>query len=183
MHFRLSDALHHQQWLHLSVHIQMAPQRTELLTHWVDFLTSWYCQFISGILNNHPLQQRRSAKYNPVKWWAHEHRTAFNSSLSFNYPHFNLHTGNTDKVWKSRFWQTLAPPREVVEASPCLPGQSQLPENPQRTSFGYGYLNGHIHPPHSWELPSTIPLPKYLPILSNSSLSNKIMENLVCLYD
>lgn len=60
MHFSLSDALHPQQWLYLSVHTQMAPCRTELHTHWMDFLTSWYCQFIRGKFNNHPQHQRRS---------------------------------------------------------------------------------------------------------------------------
>lgn len=165
MDFILSDALHHQQWLYLSVHIQMAPHRSELHTRWVDFLTSWYCQFIRGKLNNHPLQQHRSAKHNPVKWWAHEHRMSFQLFSQLKLSSLQSpHRTQRHKIQKSRFWQILTSPWEVVEASPCLSGQSQLPEDPLRTSLGCGHLNGHrnSHPPplcpHTFPVPVTSPL-------------------------
>lgn len=179
MHFSLSDALHHQQWLYLSVHIQMAPHRTELHTRRVDFLTSWYCQFIRGKLNNHPLQQHRSAKYNPVKWWTQEHRTSFQlfsllkpSSLQPNLKEQVLTDINTSM-------RGCGGSTSPVRATPgARKSMESLP-----SSLGCGYLNGHVHPPHhSQELPST-PLPKHLPSPCNISLSNRIMENLVCLYD
>lgn len=146
MHFLLSDALHHQQWPYLSVHIQMVPHRTELHTHWVDFLTSWYCKFIRGKLNNHPLQQRRSAKHNPVKLSTHEHRTSFQLFPQLKLPSLqSSHRTHRHKIWKRRFWQIFPPPWEVVEAWPCLSGQSRkITENP----LGCGYLNGP-HPPSS----------------------------------
>lgn len=88
------------------------------------------------------------------------------------------------RMWKSKPWQTLTPLSEIVEASPHLSGQSQADRRAAvnlPASFGCGYLSGYVHPPHLPELQSTTPLTTHLPSPCNLSLSNKLMENLVCL--
>lgn len=166
--------------LSFSTYSNGSSQKWTSHAHWVDFLTSCYCQFIRGKLNNHPLQQRRSAKYNPVKWWTDEHRMSFQLFFQLRLSSLqSSHRKHRHKIWKSRFWQTLTPPWEAVEASPRLSGQSQLPEihwEPPLAEWARS-------PSSLMGAPSTSPPPSHLPSPCNISLSNKIMENLVCLYD
>lgn len=106
---------------------------------------------------------------------------AFNFSLSSNYPHFNLHTGHTDiKFERAGFDRHFHHHERLWRSHLACQGN---PRKSLRTPLGCGYLNRHIHPPHSQELTSTTPLPTHLPSPCNISLSNKIMENLVCLDD